>query len=85
MAESKQATIYFESHIHRRLKVRAAQEGRTLSSLVAEAVQALLDGTQEATQPRTRLGMEWAGALADLKDETTSLGLQEWGSRVQGD
>ena len=85
MAESKQATIYFESHIHRRLKVRAAEEGRTLSALVAEAVQALLDGREGPAQPRARLGMEWAGALADLKDETTSLDLQEWGSRVRGD
>ena len=82
MGESKQATIYFESHVHRRLKVRAAQEGRTLSSLVTEAVQALLDGKQDAVEPRTRLGMEWAGALADLKDETTSLALQDWGKRV---
>lgn len=85
MAESKQATIYLETHIHRRLKVRAAQEGRTLSALVTEAVQALLDGREEEGQPRTRLGMEWAGALADLKDETTSLDLQEWGGRVRSD
>jgi len=85
MGESKQATIYFETHIHRRLKVRAAQEGKTVSALVTEAVQGLLDGPQERPDTRIRLGMEWAGALADLKDETTSLGLQEWGKQVRGE
>lgn len=80
MTDLKQATIYFDSHIHRRLKVRAAEQGKTLSALVGEAVLSLLAvGDERAKSERPGLALEWAGALADLKDEMTSLELQKTG------
>lgn len=80
MTDLKQATVYLDTHIHRRLKVKAAEQGKTLSALVGEAVLSLLDGDGASANPaRTGLGLEWAGALADLKDEKSSLELQELG------
>jgi len=84
MAELKRATIYLDSHAHTTLKVRAASEGTTVSALVNEAVRRLLSDS-EAPIPGVRVGrlsLDWAGALADLKDELTSTALQhsasEW-------
>jgi hypothetical protein len=80
MSDIKQATIYLDSHVHRRLKIRAAEQGKTLSTLVSEAVASLLaDDGSSGERTRAGLHLEWAGALADLKDEKTSLELQELG------
>lgn len=78
MGQVKPATVYLDVHVHRKLKVRAAQQGKTISSLVAEAVCRLLTETDDrgAEPAGPRLRLDWAGALADLKDEYTSVELQ---------
>jgi len=38
MTDSRRATIYFESEIHRALKLRAAATDRSISDMVNEAV-----------------------------------------------
>ena len=38
-AHSKRATVYFAPHLHRALRVKAAETDRSLSDLVNEAVQ----------------------------------------------
>lgn len=44
MAESKQkrATVYFEPHLHRALRLKAAETDRSVSELVNEAVKEAL-------------------------------------------
>lgn len=42
MSTAKRATVYFDPHIHRALRVKAAQTDRSLSDLVNAAVQASL-------------------------------------------
>ena len=80
MGEIKQATVSLDSHVHRRLKIRAAEQGKTLSTLVSEAVLSLLnDEESKGAGGHLGLGLSWAGALADLKDDKTSLELQELG------
>jgi hypothetical protein len=81
MAELKPATIYLDTHVHRRLKVLAAEQGKTLSALVAEAVGRLLDqaGSPRQRTRKGRLELDWAGALAGLKDKTSSVELQHRG------
>lgn len=38
-AESKRATVYFDSELHRALRLKAAETNQSLSDLVNEAVQ----------------------------------------------
>ena len=38
-ANSKRATVYFDSELHRALRLKAAETDRSLSDLVNEAVQ----------------------------------------------
>jgi plasmid stability protein len=48
MSESaKRSTIYFEPHLHRALRIKAADTQRSLSELVNEAVRAALREDQE--------------------------------------
>lgn len=42
MAEAKRATVYFETDVHRALRLRAAETERSVSDLVNEAVRAQL-------------------------------------------
>lgn len=42
MAEAKRATVYFESDVHRALRLKAAETERSVSDLVNEAVRAQL-------------------------------------------
>lgn len=50
----RQCTYFVPEELHRRLKVRAVEEGRTISSVVVEACETLL---HEQTTPRpTREG-----------------------------
>ncbi|MCD6136246.1 CopG family transcriptional regulator [Candidatus Bipolaricaulota bacterium] len=44
---TKRSTIYFEPEIHRALRMKAAHTGRSISSLVNEAVQHVLSEDQE--------------------------------------
>lgn len=78
MGELKPATVYFETHVHKRLKAIAAERGTTISSIVGEAVGHLLDVGMGSNvrREKKRLKLDWAGALADLKDEVSSVELQ---------
>jgi hypothetical protein len=42
MAEVKRATVYFETDVHRALRLKAAETERSVSDLVNEAVRAQL-------------------------------------------
>lgn len=42
MAEAKRATVYFESDVHRALRLKAAETERSVSDLVNQAVRAQL-------------------------------------------
>ena len=44
---TKRSTIYFQPEIHRALRMKAAHTGRSISSLVNEAVQRALSEDQE--------------------------------------
>jgi hypothetical protein len=42
MAEAKRATVYFETDVHRALRLKSAETDRSVSDLVNEAVRAQL-------------------------------------------
>lgn len=42
MTEAKRATVYFETDVHRALRLKAAETERSVSELVNEAVRAQL-------------------------------------------
>ena len=42
MAEAKRATVYFETDVHKALRLKAAETERSVSDLVNEAVRAQL-------------------------------------------
>jgi hypothetical protein len=42
MADAKRATVYFETDVHRALRLKAAETERSVSELVNEAVRAQL-------------------------------------------
>lgn len=42
MAESRRATVYLEPHLHRALKLKAAQSEQSISDLVNQAVRGAL-------------------------------------------
>lgn len=54
------ATIDFDEHLYRRLKVEAARRGRTVRELVAEGVRYVLDGEPpETAVPDSAAASEW--------------------------
>jgi hypothetical protein len=85
MAQAKPATVYLDVHVHRMLKVRAARDGTTLSALLNEAARRLLAEAGEPvdSEHARRLKLDWAGALADLKDQHTSVELQHRAARLR--
>jgi plasmid stability protein len=42
MADTTRSTVYFEKHLHRALRIKAADSHRSFSELVNEAVRAAL-------------------------------------------
>jgi len=42
MSDGKRATVYFDAHIHRALRLKAAANDRTVSALVNDAVRLAL-------------------------------------------
>lgn len=42
MDTQKRATVYFEAHVHRALRMRAAASDRSISDMVNDAVKVLL-------------------------------------------
>jgi len=67
----KRATVYFDSALHRALRVKAAETDRTLSDLVNEAVKLSLAEDAEdiaAFEERAREpNMPFADVVRDLK------------------
>jgi len=87
MGDVKRATVYFDTHIHRALRIKAAEMGTTLSALVNEAVRRTLEdpGGESGEQPRSRLKLDWAGGLREYRDKYTSLELQKKALEWWGD
>lgn len=64
MDEIKRATIYFDSEVHRALRLRAAACNRSISDMVNEAVRMTLaedvddlrDAAQRQAEPSSRFG-----------------------------
>ena len=71
MADSRRATVYFDPHVYRGLRIKAAAIDRTISDLVNEAVRVQLAEDaddlaafdERANEPARRL----EDALNDLK------------------
>ena len=66
MDETKRATIYFDSEVHRALRMRAAACNRSISDMVNEAVRMTL--AEDADDLRD----------ADQRQDETSSGFEEF-------
>ena len=70
-ANSKRATVYFDSELHRALRLKAAEMDRSLSDLVNEAVQlSLADDAEDlaAFKQRSRApNLPFEDVVKDLK------------------
>ncbi len=68
---SRRATVYLEPHLHRALRVKAAQTDRSVSDLVNQAIrQTLLEDTEDLGAFETRArepNLAFEAVLADLK------------------
>ena len=58
--KSQRATIYFEPAIHKKLKIKAARAGQSVSTLVNEAVRMALDSMIPSQFPPTTQGVHEA-------------------------
>ena len=60
------ATIDFDEHLYRRLKIEAARRGRTVRDLVSEAVRQVLDGPAptDAGSSDVEWAPTWLGSLS---------------------
>jgi len=71
VAEAKRATVYFESDVHKALRLKAAETERSVSDLVNEAVRAQLAEDEEDLRAFRRRSKEPAirfeDFLTDLK------------------
>jgi hypothetical protein len=71
MAQQKRATVYFDPHLHRALRLKAAQTDHTLSDLVNAAVRRSLSEdaadlaafAERAKEPN----LDFEGVLKDMK------------------
>lgn len=69
MAEAKRATVYFESDVHKALRLKAAETERSVSDLVNEAVRAQLAEDEDDLRAFRRRSKEPAIPFEDfLKD-----------------
>jgi plasmid stability protein len=66
MAEAKRATVYFETDIHRALRLKAAETDRSVSDLVNEAVRAQLMEDADDLEAFSRRKKEPAIAFEDF-------------------
>ena len=71
MPDTKRATVYFDSDLHRALRVKALETEQSLSELVNAAVRATLaDDADDFAAARTRAkdpGLRFEDVLKDLK------------------
>jgi len=68
---SKRATVYFDPHLHKALRLKAAETERSLSDLVNDAVkQALSEDVEDLEAFETRAGepnLAFEDVLKDLR------------------
>jgi hypothetical protein len=71
MNDSKRATIYFDPQLHRALKLKAADGGRSVSEIVNDAVRLALDEDaadfQAIEDRRDEPTIDFATVVKDLK------------------
>ena len=71
MADAKRATVYFETDVHRALRLKSADTDRSVSELVNEAVRAqLLEDADDLDVFRRRKkepAIAFEGFVRDLK------------------
>ena len=71
MSVAKRATVYFESDVHRALRLKSAETDRSVSDLVNEAVRAKLAEDAEDLQTFRQRAKEptvsFEGFVKDLK------------------
>jgi hypothetical protein len=65
MAEAKRATVYFETEVHRALRLKSAETERSVSDLVNEAVRAQLAEDADDLEAFRRRKKEPAVAFED--------------------
>ena len=66
MAEAKRATVYFETDVHRALRLKSAETDRSVSDLVNEAVRAQLAEDADDLEAFGRRKKEPAVAFEDF-------------------
>ena len=70
-SEPKRATVYFDSEIHRALRLKAAETDRSMSDLVNEAVQlSLAEDAEDLAAFDTRVNepnLPYEAVVKDLK------------------
>jgi plasmid stability protein len=72
MDETKRATIYFDAHVHRALRLRAAACNRSISDMVNEAVRMTLvedaDDLKDAEQRQAEPSSSFEEFVTSLRD-----------------
>ena len=72
MDETKRATIYFDAHVHRALRLRAAACNRSISDMVNEAVRMTLvedaDDLKDADQRQAEPSYSFEEFVTSLRD-----------------
>jgi hypothetical protein len=72
MDETKRATIYFEAHVHRALRLRAAACNRSISDMVNEAVRMTLvedaDDLRDADHRQAEPSSSFEEFVTSLRD-----------------
>ena len=72
MDETKRATIYFDAHVHRALRLRAAACSRSISDMVNEAVRMTLaedaDDLRDADQRQDEPSSSFEEFVTSLRD-----------------
>jgi len=72
------ATMNLDDQLYRRVKVRAAEEGTTVTSLVEQALETMLAGRQEPGTSRFRVPvLPSAGGLQPDVDLTSNARVQD--------
>jgi hypothetical protein len=66
MAQSKRATVYFETAVHRALRLKSAETDRSVSELVNDAVRAQLAEDAEDLEVLRRRKREPAISFEDF-------------------
>ena len=69
MEETKRATIYFDAHVHRALRMRAAACNRSISDMVNEAVRVTLaEDIEKIKSLAVDPWHQWPKKLAERSD-----------------